>query len=224
MDFKFWVNERFVENYKKKTDLAQELILEQYKQLNVDYVTLDGAFASKGMIYFFIQKGINFCMQIEKNRVIVSQNGTMAQLQKHPELKFIKNECYKTIKATYKGLPGYFTVHKRYNNSRKSYKIVFIVSHLNISPKKQSDAYKIRWNIEKSFRTMKQSLGLGDCQCLSVEKQSLHILSVFLAYAKLEEQKICSRKKSPEEVLKQVRQYEARKDSKRRPLRRRNSM
>lgn len=218
LDFKFWVNKQFVKNYRKKTDIAQELILEQYRQLKIDYVTLDGAFASEGMINFFIKNDINFCMRMAKNRVIISQNGTKAQLQKHPELKFKKNERYKTIKAFYKGLSCYFTAHKRYNKNGKSYQIVFIVSSLNILPKEQADAYKIRWNIEKTFRTMKQSLGLGDCQCVSFEKQKLHILSVFLAYAKLEEQKICNRKKSPEEVLKKVRQKKTPKCSKTRPM------
>lgn len=205
LDFSFWTNFWLTKIYKKKTDLAQELILNLGRLIQFDYVALDGAFASKEMISFFMKNVVDFCMRIAKNRVIISEKGIQAQLQNHPELKFKKNECYKTIKGTYKGLKCFFTAHKRYHKNRKSYQIVFIVSSLNIPPKEQAYAYGIRWNIEKAFRTMKQSLGLSDCQCLSLEKQRIHILSVFLSYAKLEEQKICNRKKSPEEILKRIR-------------------
>lgn len=205
LDFSFWTNSWLTKIYKKKTELAQELIVNLRKLIEFDYVALDGAFASKDMIDFFMKNLINFCMRIARNRVIISEKGIQAQLQNHPELKLKKNECYKTIKGTYKGLNCFFTAHKRYDVNKKSYQIVFIVSSLNISPKEQANAYGIRWNIEKTFRTMKQSLGLNDCQCLSLEKQRIHILSVFLAYAKLEEQKICNKKKSPEEILKEIR-------------------
>ncbi|MBD3231451.1 transposase [Candidatus Dependentiae bacterium] len=99
----------------------------------------------------------------------------------------------------------FFTAHKRYSNSGKSSNIVYIISSLNIPAKEQAKTYNIRWNIEKMFRTTKQSLGLVDCQCLEIEKQRTHILSVFFAFAKLEEQKIFKRKKSIEQVLMDLR-------------------
>ena len=205
LDFNFWINRWLITKYKKKTELAEELILKLSNLINFNYVALDGAFASKNMIEFFVKNSINFCMRIAKNRVIISQKGIRAQLQNHSELKFKRNQCYKTIKGTYKGLSCFFTAHKRYQKNRRSYQIVFIISNLNIPAKEQAKAYGIRWNIEKMFRTMKQSLGLGDCQCLSQKKQAAHIFSVFLTYAKLEEQKIYKRKKSPEEILKKIR-------------------
>jgi len=203
-DFKFWINEKFTEVYKKKTDIAQLLILEFVKTIKTDYVTLDGAFASKGMIEFFIKNLIHFCMRIPRNRVVVSQKGVEAQLQNHPELKLKKNQRYKTIRGTYKGSKCFFTAHKAYSKPGRKPRIVFIVSDLNISPKEQAKAYGIRWNIEKAFRTMKQSLGLSDCQCLDSEKQRAHIFATFLAYAKLEEKK-SNKAKSPEAVLKIIR-------------------
>lgn len=206
LSFSFWLNEWLTKKkYKKKTELAGELILKFKKLIQFKYVALDGAFSSQYMIDFLKKNKTHFCMRMAKNRVIVSKNGMSAQLQNHPELKLKGNQCYKKIKGTYKGHKCFFTAHKRYTKNRKSYQIVFIVSSLNVSAKEQADAYGIRWNIEKMFRTMKQSLGFGDCQCLSFEKQTVHIFSVFLAYAKLEEEKIYYRKKSPEEALKKIR-------------------
>lgn len=205
LDFSFWINRRFIEKYKKKTEIAEELIIKICALMQIDYVVLDGAFATKKMIRFFKESDINFCMRIARNRLIKSQKGTIEQLQKHPELKFKRNECHKTIKGFYKGMECFFTAHKRYSKKRNSFDIVYIVSSLDISPREQAAAYGIRWNIEKMFRTMKQSLGLSDCQCIGIEKQQIHIYSVFLAYAKLEEEKIFKRKKSPEEILNPIR-------------------
>ena len=88
-DFKFWINEKFTDVYKKKTDIVQLLILEFVKIIKTDYVSLDGAFASDGMIKFFQKNLIHFCMRIPRNRVVISQKGVEAQLQKHPELRLM---------------------------------------------------------------------------------------------------------------------------------------
>jgi SRSO17 transposase len=51
--------------------------------------------------------------------------------------------------------------------------------------------YGYRWNIEKFFRTAKQSLGLTHCQSTKKKLQENHIMNVFCAYAILE----CERNK-----------------------------
>ena len=185
--------------------MAQELIHRLKSLIPIDYAILDGAFASFKMIDFFNKNNINYCMRIPRNRVIISQDGTKEQLQKHPALKLKRNQRYKTIVAIYKGIECFFTAHKRYSKKKKALDVVYIVSSLNISPKEQAKAYNIRWNIEKMFRTTKQSLGLADCQSTNIEKQRLHIFSVFLSYALLEEQKLYYKKKSVEEVLRSIR-------------------
>ena len=201
----FWINRTFTQDYKEKRVLAQELILKLKALIPFDYVTMDGEFASEPMLKFLNKHSINYSMRIARNRVVISEDGTKSQLQHHPKLKLKRNERSRTIKGTYKGTRCYFTVHKRYSTSRKSCNTVYIVSSLDINSKKQVEAYNIRWNIEKMFRTAKQSLGLCDCQCLNIEKQRTHIFSVFLAYSKLEEQKFFKRKKSPEQILHHLR-------------------
>jgi len=201
LSFSFWINRALTQNYKKKGILAQGLILKFKKLISFNYVAMDGEFASEAMLKFLTKNSINYSMRIARNRIIISEDKTKAQLQHHPKLKLKRNERSKTIKGTYKGINCYFTIHKRYSNSSKSYTVVYIVSSLDISSEKQIKAYNIRWNIEKMFRTSKQSLGLGDCQCLTIEKQRTHIFSVFFAYAKLEEQKFFKRKKYVEQVI-----------------------
>jgi hypothetical protein len=75
----------------------------------------------------------------------------------------------------------------------------------NLTPKQHILAYEYRWPIEKFFRTAKQHLGIQDCQSTFIKKQRAHIFATFLAFIELEVQKIYKKKKSPEQVLKVIR-------------------
>ena len=89
------------------------------------------------------------------------------------------------------------------NDKKGAKQVVFVVSNMeNFTPKQRILAYALRWPIEKMFRTVKQSLGIQDCQSVNEQKQRAHILATFLAFTELEIQKIAKRKKSPEQVLK----------------------
>jgi transposase len=90
--------------------------------------------------------------------------------------------------------------------SYNAMQIVFVVSNMkNLTPKQHILAYEYRWTIEKFFRTAKQHLGIQDCQSTSIKKQRAHIFATFLAFIELEVQKIYKKKKSPEQVLKVIR-------------------
>ena len=108
-------------------------------------------------------------------------------------------------KGFYKGLEMYFIAHKRKGPKGKS-QIVFIASNLEkLTAKQHVKAYELRWPIEKMFRTLKQYLGIQDCQSTSEEKQSAHIFATFAAFTELEILKISKKKKSPEEVIREIR-------------------
>lgn len=54
LDFKFWVQEKYApDKYKKKSTLAQELILQLKETIDFEYASLDGAYASYDMLSFF---------------------------------------------------------------------------------------------------------------------------------------------------------------------------
>ncbi len=86
----------------------------------------------------------------------------------------------RTVEIIWKNMTLYVTCLKRTN--KKSFSIVYIVSNFKSKAKNHEKIYSYRWNIEKFFRTTKQSLALNDCQCRSIKKQSNHILNSFLAY------------------------------------------
>lgn len=45
--------------------------------------------------------------------------------------------------------------------------------------------YKKRWPIEKMFRTIKQHLGLQECQSTKMDTQLNHAAAVLLAYSNI---------------------------------------
>jgi len=206
LDFDFWFNKKSVssDKYREKSLIARDLILSLKDKLMFSLAILDGGFASITMINFFKNNDLNYLMRIPKNRKVISECGKFEQLQKHPALKLKRNQRYKTIKALYKGIACFITAHKR-TNKNGGKQIVYLVSNVDVPPKKQAELYKIRWVIEKSYRTLKQKLGISDCQATGLEKQRAHILATFFAYANLEEQKLFKKKKSPEEILNRIR-------------------
>jgi hypothetical protein len=116
-------------------------------------------------------------------------------------LQLKRNQKFKTVKASMKGMSLFFTARKRKgkNNTKET---VFIVSrHRAATPKNTVRTYARRNNIEKFFRTSKQYLGLRDCQSTSLEKQRMHIFSVMLSYATLEILKVAKKKKNPEAII-----------------------
>jgi len=206
LNLNFWFNKKSapIGTYRKKSYISMDLILDLKNRLMFDLAILDGGFASIEMINFFECNQLKYLMRIPKNRKVISERGICEQLQKHPELRLIRNQRYKTIKAYYKGTKCYITAHKRVNRKNRR-EVIYLVSNVKVQPKKQAELYKIRWVIEKSYRTLKQKLGIGHCQATSLEKQRAHILATFFAYACLEEQKYFSKKKSPEAVLADLR-------------------
>jgi len=202
----FWLRKKDAEElYKKKTEIAKELILLAKKQgIPVKEVRLDGAFSSVDMLLFFIQQKVKLTMRTHSNRVVISKQGKY-KLSEQPKLKMKGNEKYKTIRASYKGIKGlYFTAHKRKSTGGGT-EVVYIVSTVKRTPKGHVEAYEGRWPVEKKIRTSKQSLGITHCQSTNIEKQRFHIFCVMVAYAILQLTQNDKRKKSVEEVLHAIR-------------------
>jgi hypothetical protein len=204
-DFALWQRKKDAnELYQKKTEIVKRLI-QKAQELGIIFseVKLDGAFASLDMLLFFIQKNIGFTIRIPENRKVEIQ-GVLNSLRDHPVLKMRRNQKYKTALGTYKGIPLFFTAHKR-NGKDKKKEVVFIVSNVDRTVKEHVEAYNLRWPAEKFFRTAKQSLGLADCQSIDPKKQRLHVFLVMATYTVLGVMKIDQKKKSIEKVLHPIR-------------------
>lgn len=205
-DFSFWLRKKDAgEFYKKKTEIAKELILLaiQYA-IPVKEVRLDGAFATVETMLFLLERKIHFTMRIHNNRVVESAQGSYS-LSEQTKLKMKKNEKYKTIRASYKGINGlYFTAQKR-NCKNNATEVVYIVSTIKRTPKEHVKAYSQRWPVEKCIRTKKQSLGVTHCQSTNAEKQRFHIFSIMVTYAILQLSKADKKKNSVEDILHAIR-------------------
>lgn len=202
--FDFWIREKDIKDdskYQKKTTISKKLILGLKGKTPFAYTTLDGDYGNEGFLKFLHKYDLKFTVRMPSNRKIVI--GEIEEtLKKHPALKLSRNQRYKKVKGFYKGVPVIVIAHKRKgkNNTKQ---VVFIVSNLRgLSAKEHVKAYACRWPIEKMFRTMKQKLGLEDCQSISTKKQCAHIFANFIAFTELEMQKINKKKKSPDEALK----------------------
>jgi hypothetical protein len=218
VDFSFWHNKKKSKksgkkkrkatkvvdrNYKTKITLAIELIIAWKDIIAFSYIALDGAFASEKMIDFMEKEFLKYSMRMPRSRKVMI-NGIETKISDHPALRLIRNERCRAAKGFYKGLACTFIVHKRKKRGG-GLETIYIVSNMELSAKDHVAAYNRRWTIDKSFRTMKQYLGLKDCQMLKGIRQSLHIFNAFLAYSIATMEKIASRKKSVEDVLKELR-------------------
>lgn len=205
LDFDFWIREKDLKGgkkYKKKTEIARELILEWKDKVAFSYIPLDGDYGNETFLRFLHQHDLLYSIRMPTTRKVAIENEPEIALKKQPFFQFKRNARYKSTKCTYKGIETYITAHKR-NGPNNTKQTVFVVSNMeNLSPKQHIDAYELRWPIEKTFRTTKQHLGLQHCQSISIEKQRAHIFASFLAFVKLELIKIDKKKKSPEEALK----------------------
>ena len=205
--FDFWVRKKDIKDdrqYRKKTEISRELIIEVQNKIPFAYTSLDGDYGNEEFLLFLYACRLKFSIRMPSNRRVLIGN-TEETLKKHPALKLIRNERYKKVKGFYKGLPVIIVAHKR-KGKNKTKQVVFIVSNIQGLPAKEHvETYACRWPIEKMFRTTKQKFGLENCQCISEEKHEAHVAFVFLAFTEAELTKITNRQKSAEEGVRFIR-------------------
>jgi hypothetical protein len=188
LDHLIWISKDFIgeQNYKKKTDLAKELIEAIISKIDIRCVVMDGLFAVDELISWLNEKKINFEMRFHANRVIVPDGSSDSlQIKRYFIDKLEHKIKHRTICAQWKNKYFYFTAVKRVTKTGRE-TIVYQISNFKTAPSLHARIYGFRWNIEKFFRTSKQHLGLGECQSRKFVSQSNHIKHVFLAYAVLQ--------------------------------------
>ena len=182
------------------TNYFLELVLETlFKNL-----LADAAYISIDMIGFLKKLEIKFVTRIHSNRKVETVNGICLQMKKHPNLKLNKNLRSKIVKVKMKNIEVNVVVFKRKKKNSAEYENVYLVTNIDANANDIIKMYDIRWNIEPMFRTMKQSQGLMDCSARSLEKQSLHINSVFFGFAFLQHQKFKKKLGCPEDAIRML--------------------
>lgn len=207
IEFDFWISKKSIKKpnrYRKKTEIAKDQIFKWKNKIPFKYVLLDGEYGNEEFIRFLKKNDILYSIRMACNRNVCI-NGIKAQLRNHITLKLVRNQKYKMAFGYYKGIPANFIAHKR-KGKKGSKQIIFIVSNIEgLCAKEHILVHKKRWPIEKMFRTLKQSLGITECQSTSAKKQEAHIYATFLAFVELEKMKIDKKKKSPEKVVHEIR-------------------
>jgi len=189
------------ETYKTKSKLAKHLILDCKDKVSFSYLLIDGHYTTNFLMDWLIKHDIKFVGKFPKNRIIKTKSGEKTQVSKHSNLKLIRNRRSKQIKAEFAGMLLHFSTHKQ-KKSDGVFTFTYIVSNINVEAKQYLLMYKQRWNIETMFRTMKQSLGLSQCASRNLQKQYVHIYSVFFSYSFLQEEKLSNFLKNPETAAK----------------------
>ena len=176
------------DKYKTKTELAIKLLRNYVHQIKFKYVLLDAHYTTIEMMRFMISQCIKFVGKFPRNRTIQTPDNVKAQLKNHPSLKLLRNNRSPKTTGLFAGMTLHFSCHKR-PTTNGEYSYIYLVSNINIKGKEYLKLYDGRWCIEVMFRTMKQSLGLANCQSRSIEKQAVHVYSIFFGYGFLQNEK-----------------------------------
>ncbi len=193
----------FVES---KEDLAKRFILTAIKLFpNADItVTADGFYSTVSFITWCILNGVRAEMRMHSNRR-VEYKGKSIRLDEINRLKPRGRKMACTVLVFWHGISIWVTAHRRINKHGDE-SIVYLVATYEARPIQHVETYKIRWWIEKAFRTMKQHLGLQECYSLELETQENHILSVLLSYAIAQIVQKHKKLRTPEDAIRWIKQ------------------
>jgi len=181
IDFLFWYPKNSCDQYKTKSELAIELLEKWWFKVPSKGLLGDGHFSTRKLLFFCKQTRIPLVAKFSSNRKITLADGLSTQVKNCTGLKLQRNQRSKTAKIIWHKMTLFCTVHKR-KNKNNEYNIVYYISTVRKAPKEYIKLYGLRWNIEKMFRTMKQTLGLKDCFARKKASHIGHIFGVFHAY------------------------------------------
>lgn len=184
-----------------KDGIVQRFVLATRKRFpNKKFVVVvDGAFATKVLLRWFVQNKIDVEVRIQCNRKVLF-NGNYSNLRDIKELQPKGRRRARTIKATWHEIPLYFTSYRRIDRHGNE-SIVFHASTYRAKPIQHVRNYQQRWGIEKLFRTTKQHLGLQECFSRKIETQFNHMAAVMLTYAISQFERKKRKLDTPEEAI-----------------------
>lgn len=204
--FRWWFSKKIVPNgYLKKIELAMQLLEELAHKTGFRRLLADAAYFSIEMALFLVSLNFKFIMRISRSRRATMGDGTCASLKEHPALKLTRNHRARMARvALGQGVIVNIVVYKRKNKRSNTYEKIFLVTNITADIREIIATYKVRWQIESTFRTMKQSLGLMQCSARSIEKQGLHVSAVFIAFAFLEVEKRKRNLARPQDTIREL--------------------
>jgi hypothetical protein len=163
----------------------------------------DGEFSTIELLRWLKKSKVRAEMRMAKSCKVIF-NGEAIRISAIKELIPKGRQMARTIKVEWHGIELHLTANKHISKNG-SERIVYQAATYKAKPAEHVRAYKIRWTIEKLFRTSKQSLGLQDCISTSLEVQLNHATSVLLAYSLLQIECQKQRLHSPEKAIQSLR-------------------
>lgn len=146
-----------------------------------DYFTADSYYASLSDLKFLKYKGINFMIGLKANRLI----STIAhQYERVEQAKIPKDGLYTHIK----GFDFVKVFKTEDDNHRVRYYAIYKVQHDNrhdTNYEEFSKTRKIHWNVEKSYRLLKQECHLGHFFVRNTSSVINHVFCALRAFQKL---------------------------------------
>jgi hypothetical protein len=157
---------------KTKNEFFEESI-EYAKNLGIipEYVCFDSKYSSKSLLNKLHSFKWTYFTQLASNRVFNGQQLKMRRFQPYSEEGNLKGVGHRISITKY---------CKRYyatNATGKSITSNYIVKH-----------YRVRWNIEVLFRSLKQLCHLQDCQSQKTQSQKHYVYMCIQAFIKLQNQ------------------------------------
>lgn len=144
-------------------------------------IAADGAFATEAFLAWCIKNKYNAEVRMHSNRVVLYKGQSIA-IRKIKELRPKGRQMARTIFVKWRELDLHITAQRRIDKHGEE-SIVFQAATHFAKPSQHVKTYKMRWGIEKFFRTAKQHLGLQECFSRKLDVQLDHVSAVFLAYS-----------------------------------------
>lgn len=184
-----------------KLEWIQKVILMAQKMFpkTLLIVSADGAFASKEFLGWCVKNQIAAEVRMRSNCVVIFKGKKIA-IRDIKMLRPQGRQMARTIAILWHKIPLFITAQRRIDKHGDE-TIVFQASTFFAKPSRHVQIYRMRWCIEKFFRTAKQHLGLQGCFSRKLEIQESHIASVLLAYSLVELDRKQRRLPTPEAAI-----------------------
>lgn len=168
---------------KTKNDHAREMLkIAEKRGFNPKYILMDAWYTSVGNLKAINAKGWKWIGALKSNRLVSITQGTYVSVS---ELDWTSKQVHKVWLKAY----GFVLVSKTVSpNGDVTY---LATNDLSLKRKKTlKNHYDQRWTIETFHRGIKQCCGVEKCFAVKERSQRNHILCAFIAFLKLEWERI----------------------------------
>lgn len=165
-------------------------------------IAADGLFASIEFLKWCVDNNIRAIVRMHSNRKVLYK-GKLCKISDITNLIPRGRQMARTICVVWHDLKLYLSAERRIDKHGKE-TIVYLAATYNVRPIQYVKDYRLRWPLEKVFRTGKQSIGIAECFSTQLETQEKHVAAALLAYAIAQLEMKRLRVDTPEDAIKAI--------------------